>query len=118
VGIVGRVGLHCATLTSGTRARSREKIHVEVRWVYSIPHKVAQAVRGGAGRKVEHGGDRRLDRWCWTLWAGGSDRPMSCNKQGSVQMWKSIDSGWWLLFDRGRSDVMARFDGAARRRRG
>lgn len=29
-----------------------------------------------------------------------------------------VDSGWWLLFDRGQSDVMARFDGAAGRRRG
>jgi hypothetical protein len=43
---------------------------------------------------------------------------MSCNQQGSVQTWRSVDSGWWLLFDRGRSDLMARFNGAAGRRRG
>jgi hypothetical protein len=85
---------------------------MKARWVCSTPRKVAQAVCRGAWRKVEHGGDRQLDRWCWTLRAGGSDRPMSCNQQGS------IDSGWWLLFDRGRLDVMARFDGAAGRRRG
>jgi hypothetical protein len=53
--------------------------------VCSTPRKVAQAVRGGAGRKVEHGGDRRLDRWCWTLRSGGSDRPMRCNQHGSVR---------------------------------
>ena len=28
-----------------------------------------------------------------------------------------VDGGWWLLFDRGRSDVMARFDAAAGRHR-
>jgi hypothetical protein len=67
--------------------------------VCSTPLKVAQAVRGGVGRKVEHNGDRRLDRWCWTLRAGGSDRPMSYNQQGSVQMWRSVDSSWWLLFE-------------------
>jgi hypothetical protein len=86
--------------------------------VCSTPRKFAQAVRGGAGRKVEHGGDRRLNRWCWTLREGGSDHPMSCNQQGSIQTWRSVDSGWWLLFDRGPSDVMAMFDGAVGRRRG
>jgi hypothetical protein len=86
--------------------------------VCSTPRNVAQAVRGGAGCKVEHDSDRRLDRWCWTLRAGGSGHPMSCNQQGSVQMWRLVDSGWWLLFDRGRSDMMARFDGATGRRRG
>ena len=29
-----------------------------------------------------------------------------------------VDDGWWLLFDRGRSDVTTRFDGVAGRRRG
>ena len=47
-------------LTSGIRARFKEKIHEEVRWACSTPRKVAQAVRGGTWRKVEHGGDRRL----------------------------------------------------------
>jgi len=28
-----------------------------------------------------------------------------------------VDGAWWLLFDRGRSDVIARFDGAVGRRR-
>jgi hypothetical protein len=29
-----------------------------------------------------------------------------------------VDGGWWLLFDRGQSNVIARFDGAAERHHG
>ena len=28
-----------------------------------------------------------------------------------------VDDGWWQLFDKGRSDVTAKFDGVAERRR-
>jgi hypothetical protein len=41
----------------------------------------------------EYDGHRRLNQWCWTLRAGGSDRPMSSNQQGRVQTWRSVDSG-------------------------
>jgi len=57
------------------------------------------------------GGVQNFERVARTIqWAAiNSDRSRRGNR---------VDGGWWLLFDRGRSDVTARFDGAARRRHG
>ena len=46
---------------------------------------------------------------------GGSNRPMSSINGDPSRRGDRVDGGWRLLFDRGRSDVMAKFDGAAGR---
>jgi len=73
-------------------------------------------VRRRAWRKVEHDGDRRLDRWSWKLRAVGPSNGLQ-----SIGIVPDVEIGLMtageLLFDRGRSDVTTRFDGVAGRRR-
>ena len=44
---------------------------------------------------------------------GGLNRPIGCINGDPSRCGDQFDGGWCLLFDRGRSDVMARFDSAA-----
>jgi hypothetical protein len=49
---------------------------------------------------------------------GGLNRLMGCINGDPSRHGDRVDSGWGLLFDRGRLDVMASFNGAVGRRYG